>query len=142
MTLTTEQKREWGKNRCRIGDPATLAYNRARSASGQTKEYWSEYGARPEVKARRAEQVRIRKYGMTNDQRNALYEAQDKKCALCRLPMELDKSRVDHDHGCCPGVITCGKCVRGLLHVRCNTILAGVEDQEFHKQALTYLGKS
>ena len=40
--------------------------------------------------------------------------------ALCRL-------RVDHDHRCCPGIKSCGKCVRGLLCYECNLFLGKIE---------------
>jgi hypothetical protein len=35
---------------------------------------------------------------------------------------------VDHDHACCPGPYTCGRCVRGVLCGRCNTVLGKVGD--------------
>lgn len=37
---------------------------------------------------------------------------------------------VDHDHACCPPASaggTCGKCIRGLLHNRCNFLLGVIE---------------
>jgi recombination endonuclease VII len=38
------------------------------------------------------------------------------------------KPQIDHNHGCCPGVKSCGKCVRGLLCYRCNTVLGLLEE--------------
>lgn len=48
---------------------------------------------------------------------------------MCREPFEDDRRiYVDHDHGCCPGEgRSCGKCVRGLLCLRCNTALGHME---------------
>ena len=50
-------------------------------------------------------------------------------CAICDASPESAKRAfaVDHDHKCCPGRQSCGKCVRGILCVRCNTTLASVE---------------
>lgn len=36
---------------------------------------------------------------------------------------------IDHNHSCCPGQKTCGKCIRGILCFRCNTVLGLLENE-------------
>lgn len=73
---------------------------------------------------------RIRKYGLkknniTPEQYDALLLAQGGKCAVCESPEyrkgTTHRFAVDHDHDCCPGEVTCGDCIRGLLCSACNT---------------------
>lgn len=66
-------------------------------------------------------------------------------CAVCGEPM-LPKGKdalsvvVDHDHGCCPPNRSCGHCVRGLIHQRCNSILGSSEDNlKLLDAAIAYL---
>lgn len=64
-------------------------------------------------------------YGLTPEQFDAMLEAQGGGCAICG---HSDRSlEVDHDHTCCPGKKTCGKCVRGILCRRCNRGLGCLE---------------
>jgi hypothetical protein len=56
-------------------------------------------------------------FGIPADLYWALYEFQGGKCAIlkCRATGKTKALAVDHDHKCCPGRTSCGKCVRGLL---------------------------
>jgi hypothetical protein len=59
-------------------------------------------------------------------------------CAICRQPDGTP--RVDHDHACCPGDKSCGRCVRGLLCHRCNVALGLLDDDpERLASAILYL---
>jgi hypothetical protein len=39
-------------------------------------------------------------------------------CAVCK---SFDRLCIDHDHNCCPGARSCGKCIRGVLCSRHNS---------------------
>jgi hypothetical protein len=66
-------------------------------------------------------------YGITAEQYEALFAAQDGRCWICRRKSNKRLS-VDHDHSCCAGPTSCGQCVRGLLCAPdngCNRALIG-----------------
>lgn len=72
-----------------------------------------------------------RQYGLTTAQYQALVEAcrkNDKGQALCMMCNRVRARAVDHDHSCCAGKTSCGKCVRGLLCTRCNVFLGHSRD--------------
>jgi hypothetical protein len=84
------------------------------------------------------------KYRLTLDEYYALLEAQDHRCAICRVetPTDIRTNRfhVDHDHNCCPGKRSCGNCNRGLLCHACNTALGNLrDDPELLDRAAAYL---
>lgn len=72
----------------------------------------------------------LRLYGISAAQYAEMLRAQEGCCKLCRTPQidEPQRFTVDHDHACCPGAKTCGKCVRGLLCTRCNKALGLFRD--------------
>jgi len=81
-------------------------------------------------------------YGITADEYAAILRAQGGGCAICgKTPEENGRDlAVDHDHSCCPGKRSCGKCVRGLLCVTCNPGIGYFQDStELLLAAVAYL---
>ncbi|MFO0417777.1 MAG: endonuclease VII domain-containing protein [Planctomycetota bacterium] len=79
----------------------------------------------------RARTRNLARFGLTNENYEAMWSAQNGRCAACGRPeAECGKYRlaVDHDHRCCPGKRSCGRCVRGLLCAACNTALGLLGD--------------
>ena len=69
-----------------------------------------------------------KKYKLTKQMYLDMLEQQNGVCAICQNPPNRDWLAVDHDHACCPGIKSCGKCVRGLLCGSCNSFLGRVND--------------
>ncbi len=73
---------------------------------------------------------RIERHGISVSQYLSILQSQSYSCAICGTPDPGGKGgwHVDHDHACCAGVHSCGKCVRGLLCHQCNVSLGGFND--------------
>lgn len=95
------------------------------------------------VAARRWKQAyRLSSYGLTQEAFGRLLDAQGHACWMCLEPFE-DGQRIciDHDHKCCPDDRkSCGRCVRGLLCMSCNTALGIIESKS--EQASAYLSRA
>lgn len=98
----------------------------------------------------RAERLRVRKrsraayaervYNLSEADSDGLWEFQGKRCAICQRPVKVRAAANDHDHRCCPGPTSCGKCVRGKLCKPCNSMLAHARDSvQFFVRAARYL---
>lgn len=81
-------------------------------------------------------------YGIDAAMYQKLLDDQGHVCRICGKPETathqsgaLRRLSVDHDHKCCPGKASCGKCVRGLLCARCNSAI-GLVDED-----LTVIGR-
>lgn len=87
-----------------------------------------------EEKLARSRLQALKKFGLTPESYAAMLEAQGGVCKICKRPETHEyqgvvvQMCVDHDHSCCPGKWTCGKCVRGLLCHDCNAGLGYFED--------------
>ncbi len=69
-----------------------------------------------------------------------LAEAMARGCPICGGSLEECGSAVDHDHACCSGDVTCGKCVREIICARCNIGLGGFRDNpEALRRAAQYV---
>lgn len=82
---------------------------------------------------------KLKRYGLTAQSFARMLIEQQSACAMCFEPFQEGQAVcVDHDHGCCPDEKTsCGKCVRGLLCVSCNTALGIIERR--YEMARAYL---
>jgi hypothetical protein len=79
------------------------------------------------------------KYRLREQDVEELLRIQDNRCGICREEF-TDTPCVDHDHSCCSGARSCGKCVRGLLCSNCNKMLGGYEYIVRMPEAKNYLG--
>lgn len=85
----------------------------------------------------------IRQYGLRPEDYDALLDRQGGVCAVCLEPAGDMPLHVDHDHECCPGPDSCGKCIRGLLHARCNQGLGMFsDDPSLLEMAAQYLRRT
>ena len=91
--------------------------------------------AHPEKAAYYSKVQRLKKYGLTPEQREAMAEAQGQLCPICRISfigLKPQRINVDHCH-------TTGK-VRALLCNKCNTGIGALkEDPAIFAAALAYL---
>jgi hypothetical protein len=95
-----------------------------------------------ELKARAHERHVGNTYSLPPGFYKALLEHQGGRCYWCQLAMgKSSLMPVDHDHSCCPGPTSCGKCVRGILCHDCNTFLGFRmrDDPETIKRGARYL---
>lgn len=80
---------------------------------------------------------RVDRYKLSSKQLAALLKQTKGKCSICRTRAA---DVIDHDHACCSGRRTCGRCVRGLICRQCNAAI-GVLTEEGLKRALIHLSK-
>lgn len=122
------------------------ARDKARKAASEwRKKQWRENPHyREEATAYMRKKMLRRDYNMTVEQYEELLAAQGGVCAICGEANKDGRNlAVDHDHSCCPGKKSCGKCIRGLLCSTCNLTLGKYNDNakvfhEMHVYLETY----
>ena len=71
----------------------------------------------------------LHRYGQTLDDYYAILEEKG-GCGICGTDQPGGRSGLwfqgDHDHDCCKGKVSCGKCFRGFVCHRCNTYVIPV----------------
>lgn len=65
-------------------------------------------------------------YKLSLEQFNFMFMQQESVCKICKEKPK--RICVDHDHACCPGTKSCGKCIRGLICLPCNIGLGNLKD--------------
>lgn len=81
---------------------------------------------------------KFKRHGLDESSYLSLFNKYNGKCHSCK---DRDAVNIDHDHSCCPGSYSCGKCVRGVLCSQCNTALGLLQDSpEKIKNLIKYIG--
>jgi hypothetical protein len=146
-----EENRDYNKERCknwkRNNRQKVTFYNRAwnnanKVQRGVLNKRWRE--AHPEY---RSDYLLGYNYNLTIEDYARMLNAQDGHCATCPATEpttgRVRRLHVDHDHSCCPGSKSCGRCVRGLLCSTCNMALGGIkEDIEILQNMIAYVKRT
>lgn len=84
----------------------------------------------PEVfKQDRRDAVLQHRYQITSEEYNDRLMLQGGGCCICGVVANGKNLSVDHNHKCCSGRKSCGKCIRGIICQRCNAVLGYIESK-------------
>jgi hypothetical protein len=117
--------KHFAKGMCRTCYKATAGkkrYDDRKKEMGIKK--WREY---------RREMSLRRKYHLPWNKYKEKLKKQNYRC-ICGQILNIDNGKIkiphiDHNHKCCSGDFSCGKCIRGILCFRCNVVLGFLEHE-------------
>ena len=116
------------KNKEKPCDPCRVASNKYRREKRQ--EDVDKLGYDPR---------RFKRHHITKEFYDSLMSKYNEKCWICKIEKAV---HIDHDHNCCAGGWSCGKCIRGVLCSNCNTALGLLKDDvSLIKETIKYLNK-
>jgi len=81
----------------------------------------------------------IKKHRLSQAKYMQMAAEQGGNCKICCEVVEIRDFQIDHDHQCCEGSWSCGKCVRCLLCVNCNRGLGHFRDDPWRLQRAAQL---
>lgn len=122
--------REYHRERLRAG----IRINYSPEALERRREYARKHLAERRQVPEYRRECALRKHRFSLQEYGVLLERQGGVCPVCKNPLIWTESycgespTLDHDHSCCQGAYSCGKCIRGILHARCNSALGCVDD--------------
>lgn len=113
-TMQAEHGRKWCRGCCTWRRLDVVGVQRFDMAPGQSR-------CRP---CARVSRTRLG-FGLSEEQQATMSTT----CDACGGSQRIKSLATDHDHRCCPGGTSCGKCVLGRLCQRCNKeVLGAVHD--------------
>jgi hypothetical protein len=102
----------------------------------------SRYCSKPCRRTGYKRRIMANRYGLSPEKFAEILRGQHGGCAVCGTH-DPRVWVVDHDHSCCPGESSCGRCVRGVLCSPCNRGLGVFKDSpQLLQQAARYLMRS
>jgi hypothetical protein len=126
-----------GCRECESSKKRNLDYKPTSTQAKQYKENHKLTGKRSDLRP-------LTRKSLSDDAYEDMLILQEFRCGICRRHQnEFSKTfATDHDHRCCPGKVSCGKCLRGLLCNRCNPGI-GIfnDDVEILQNAIDYLNR-
>jgi hypothetical protein len=101
-----------------------------RLAQKEASKRWLEKNPKEFISDSRRDWSLQYRYGMSVEQYEKLLADQGGHCRLCPAVQMSSERRlcVDHNHKCCPGPRSCGKCVRAILCANCNRKIGFLEE--------------